>query len=48
VTLPSGADLGRQQLAGGFARVLVVGRRFTRYAAYVAAENAARQTGAGM
>jgi Staphylococcal nuclease homologue len=40
VTVPGGADLGQRLLAGGFARVLVVGRRFSRYPSYVATESA--------
>jgi uncharacterized repeat protein (TIGR01451 family) len=48
ITLPTGSDLGRQLLAGGFAKVLVVGRPFTRHASYVATENAAKNAGAGM
>jgi micrococcal nuclease len=48
VALPNGTDLGRRLLAEGLARVLVVGRRFTRYRAYVATENAAKRAGAGM
>jgi uncharacterized repeat protein (TIGR01451 family) len=48
VTLPNRSDLGRQLLSGGFAKVLVVGRRFTRYSSYLAAENAAKASGAGL
>jgi micrococcal nuclease len=48
ITLPNGTDLGRQLLSGGFAKVLVVVRPFTRHASYVASENAAKAIVAGM
>jgi micrococcal nuclease len=48
ITLPNGYDLGTQLLSGGFAKVLVVGRPFTRLLSYTAVENVAAREGRGM
>jgi endonuclease YncB( thermonuclease family) len=48
VTLPGGADLGLELVAGGFARVYVFRAAFERLPAYRAAETRARLGSAGL
>jgi micrococcal nuclease len=48
VALPSGADLGRGLLEGGYAHVLVVGRPFRRVASYRGYEHAAKSARRGL
>ena len=48
VVLPSGTDLGRQLIAGGFGRVYVYSRPFVRLAGYRAVENQARSLSRGL
>jgi micrococcal nuclease len=48
VQLPDGRDLGRQLIAGGFARVYVFDRPFARVSAYRASESTARTNEAGL
>jgi uncharacterized repeat protein (TIGR01451 family) len=48
VTLPSGADLGRLLLAGGFADLFTVNRRFVRLIAYATTVATAKQARRGM
>lgn len=48
VVLPSGTDLGRQLIAGGFGRVYVYSRPFIRLAGYQAVEDQARSLSRGI